>query len=480
MNQPSSNTAPKRQGIFSKIRSMDLTTGNLFFKLVLFALPMALTTILQLLYTTVDLVSVHYWGGGENSASAISGNGALINLIVVMFSGISVGANVAIGNAVGAKRRDHAQKVLHTSMIFGLITGIVVGLFGFFCTPFFLKLIDVEPAYLEEATQYMRIYFVGMPVLMVFNYAAQVHRAIGDSSTPFFALLLSGLLNVLFDFLFVYVWRLNVAGVAWATVISEATSAFLLILSLFLHKKAFVHLEWKQFKIDPSSLGEIVKLGLPAGLQCFFFALPNTFIQAALYDIGTGNVPLQNGAIAANNINNFNYAFIEAFASATMAFTAQNFGAKKKENIRKVLTYGLIWVAILEALYSLLIAFAYQPLLSLFVDGDNTAAIMAGRDRLWIVGFTYILDGIMDVTSGSMKGMRHPLAPAIITALTCTVFRILMIEGVILRVEEMRTVLWLYSVYPFSWILAVIADSVCLPCIFKKEAKKMEMENSAN
>ncbi len=455
---------------------MDLTKGNLFWKLGLFALPMALTTILQLLYTTVDLISVHLWGGGETSASAISGNGALINLIVVMFSGMAVGANVAIGIAVGAKKQEHAQKVLHTSLIFALICGIVVGIFGFSCTPLFLELINIEPLYMEEATQYMRIYFIGLPLLMLFNYSAQIHRAIGDSSTPFLALVISGLVNVLFDFIFVYALKWNVRGVAWATVISEAVSALFLLVSFFLHKKAFVHLEWKSFKIDKDSLVEIVKLGLPAGLQGFFFALPNTFIQSALYQIGADNISLQNGAIAANNINNYNYAFIEALSSATMAFTAQNYGAKNKKNIKEVFHYGLIWTMMAEVLYSLLILFAYQPLLSLFVDGDNMEAIMAGRDRLWIVGLTYFLDGFMDVSSGSMKGMRHPLAPAIVTALTCTVFRIAMIEGLVLQIESMRTLLWLYSVYPFSWILAVIADFICLPILRKKEFKKLDRE----
>lgn len=222
-------------------------------------------------------------------------------------------------------------------------------------------------------------------------------------------------------------------------------------------------------KFDKDALGEILRLGLPSGFQGFFFALPNTFVQSALYAIGANNVALQNGAIAANNINNFNYAFIEAISSSTMAIVAQNFGAGKKENIRKALRYGLCWGALYCALYSLLILFAYRPLLSLFVDADNEAAIEAGKTRLYLVGFTYFLDMGMDVSSGVMKGIRHPLVPALITGITCTLFRIAMIQGVILPIPEMRSVLWLYSVYPLSWILACLGDAIFLPLLFRRE-----------
>lgn len=463
----------KKKNFIEKIRSMNLTEGNLFWKLGLFALPMALTTILQLLYTTVDLMTVHI-GESENAAAAISGNSALINLIVVMFNSMAIGANVAIGNALGAKNLTHAKKVLNTSILFSIICGLGVGLFGYLLTPFFLDLIQIEPMYLEDATTYMCIYFIGLPFLMVYNYGAQIHRSMGDSSSPFFILLVSGLINVGFDCLFVFACHFGVAGVAWATVISEGVSAILIVLSLIFSKGAPIRLDFKHFKWDHSCLAEIIRLGLPAGLQGFFFALPNTFIQAALYNIGAGNIPLQNGAIAANNINNYNYAFIEAFSSATMAIIAQNYGAKKKENIIKTIKYGFIWVTLYSALYALIIAVAYRPLLSLFVDYDNDIAIEAGKQRLWLVGFTYVLDAYMDVASSGMKGVRHTLTPAIITAITCTVFRIVFIECCVLRIPEMRTVLWLYSAYPISWVLACIADGICLPIIYKKAFKQIE------
>ncbi|HBS02442.1 MAG TPA: hypothetical protein DEA63_01035 [Firmicutes bacterium] len=453
------------------IKEMDLTTGNLFLKIGVFALPMAFTSVLQLLYTTVDLISVHFWGGGQSSAGAISANGALINLIVVVFTSLSLGANVAIGNAKGAGNREHAQKVMHTSLIFSLITGIVIGLAGFFSARSLLLLIKTEEAYLDSATLYMQIYFVGLPLLMIYNYGAQIHRAVGNSATPFVSLLLAGLLNVLFDFVFVYFARLDVAGVAWATVISEGVSALLVVLPLFLKNSGYLHCSFKQMRIDRESLVEIVKLGLPAGMQGFFFALPNTFIQSALYTIAKdmpNSVDVEDGAIAANSINNYCYAFVEAISAACLAVTAQNYGAKNRGNILKAFWYSQVWNLIFNFCYSMLILLAHDALLSLFVDSDNAVSLQAGWERLMIVGFTYTLDGIMDVCSSSMRGVRHSTTPMWITMATCCIFRIVMIETVILRVDYFKTVFWLYSVYPFSWFLADIADLASLSIIFKK------------
>ncbi len=466
---------------FAKAKEMDLTSGNLFLKIGLFALPMALTSIMQLLYTTIDLISVHFWGNGQSSASAISATGSLINLIVVVFTSLSLGANVAIGNAKGAGDREHAQKVLHTALIFALVVGIVLGVAGFFASHSLLILIKTEEAYLDNATTYMQIYFVGLPLLMIYNYGAQMHRAVGNSMTPFAALFIAGLLNVFFDFIFVYYAHLDVAGVAWATVISQGVSAVLVIVPLFLKSSGYLHCRLQDFKIDRESLIEVVKLGLPAGLQGFFFALPNTFIQSALYTIAKdmpNSLDVEDGAIAANSINNYCYACVEAISAACLAVTAQNFGARNKKNILKAFWYAQAWNLIFNVFYSLLILLAHNQLLSLFVDSDNEISLQAGWERLMIVGFTYIFDGFMDISSSAMRGVRHSTAPMWVTMITCSFFRIAMIETVILRVDFFKSVFWLYSVYPFSWILADIGDGTCLILIFKKEFKKIDEEKA--
>lgn len=464
----------------SVTRKMDFAGGNLFLKIGFFAIPMAFATVFQLLYSTVDLVTVHYFGGGQSSASAISANGSLINLIVVMFSAMAIGANVAIGNALGANRQEDAEKTLHTSFLFALATGVCVGAIGYFVTPYLLKLIQTHADYMENATTYMRVYFIGLPFLMVFNYGSQMHRAIGDSLTPFVILAISGLVNVVFDLIFVIVFGMDVFGVSLATVISEAISAILVVSSFAFRKKMWIRFSFKKLRIDGRALMEIIRLGVPAGLQGFFFALPNTFIQSALYQIAGDNVDLLDGAIAANSLNNYCYAFVEAISASCMAFTAYNYGARNKELIKKAFWYSLIWMAIWNAVYALLILFAYHPLLSLFVDADNEASIEAGKTRLWIVGLTYFLDGAMDVCASSMKGVRQTKQPMWITLLTCTVSRIVLIYAVVLRIPYFSTVLWLYSLYPISWVLAVIADAIILPLIWKKTFRKIDEENKAS
>jgi len=445
---------------------MDLTSGNLFKKMGLFALPVFLATVFQLLYSTVDLITVHFLGGGENSMAAVAANGALINLVIVVFSNMSLGSNVSLGNAKGANDPEKADRILHTSALFALISGIVVGVVGFFASRPLLELMGTSDHLIDLASQYLKIYFVGLPFLMVYNYLAQIFRSMGDGVTPFLALFVAGVTNVAFDILFVAAFDWDVAGVAWATVISEFISGLILLLVLIFKKGSYVHFSFKRLRISKDALADIIIIGLPAGLQGFFFALPNVFIQAKLYTVDPGNEALENGAIASSNIENYIYAGIEAITAACLSFTAQNFGAKNKENIRKTFKYALIWVFIFSAVADIVILLAYRPLLSLYVDGE--AAIAAGRDRLFVVGLTYALDGVMGISSGSLRGCRKSIFPMVSTLLGCTVLRILLLETAF-NLEYFHTVYWLYSVFPISWIITSAANLIC----WKIEEKKI-------
>ena len=318
------------KSIRNLFKSRDMTTGNLFAKIILLAIPAMLATMAQLLYTTIDLATVSA-GDGAESMGAIASNTALINLIIVVFTGTSLGANVIL--------KEKASNVLNSSMLFALISGIFVGVLGFFISDNLLELMGTEEHYFAKAALYLRIYFCGLPFLMLFNYAAQLLRAQGDSRSPFLALVISGLVNVGFDFLFVFPMHMGVAGVALATIIAEAISALICILFLIFSKKNYVNLSLKKLKIH-SELLEVLKIGLPAGLQGFFFSLPNVFIQSSLYTIDPGNVNLENGATASGNVEGYFYAICDAIAVSTMTFIAANIGAKKKENIKKCAFYG--------------------------------------------------------------------------------------------------------------------------------------------
>ena len=454
----------------------DMTNGNLLGKIALFSLPLFLTTIMQLLYSTIDLISVQLWGGGDTSMGAIAANGSLINLIIIVFNNMALGSNVAIANAKGAGDKERASRVLHTATLFSLFSGLVVGLIGFFLSDNLLLMMGTESEYIPLATQYLQIYFLGLPALMVYNYAARNMNAMGDSQTPFLILAVSGLVNVAFDFAFVYFWHLDVVGVAVATVISESVSAILALIFLFVRKSNYVRLSWKKLRISGDSLLEIIRIGLPAGLQGFFFALPNVFVQAKLYTVEPGNLDLSNGAIASGQVESYIFAGIQAISSACLAFTAANHGALKKENIKKVWLYSMLLVLIYTAVADILIATLYRQVLHLFVSSD--AAVEYGRQRLFVLGFTYVLDGAMDILASSLRGMKKSTYPMIVTFLFCTILRIVFLET-LFNLEFFHTVAWLYAVFPISWVFSILANGAGLVYYAPKVFRQIDAEKAA-
>ena len=456
--------------LFNKNRTpRDMTSGNLFFKLIIFAIPMMLTTVMQLLYVTIDLTTVHY-GDSAESMGAIASNNPLINLIVVVFVGTSLGANVILSEAKGANNHEKAEKVLHTALLFALISGIFVGIVGFIISDDLLKLMGTEDYYFSKAALYLKIYFCGLPFLMVYNYSAQLLRAQGDSVSPFIALMISGLINVGFDCLFVFPMHMGVAGVALATIIAQAISAVICVFRLATGKNNYVNFSFKKLKPDPKVLKEILKIGLPAGLQGFFFSLPNVFIQSSLYTIDPGNVDLVNGATASGNIEGYFYAGIDAVSVSTMTFIAANVGAKNKENIKKCILYGLTWGAIFCGLVALVVAFLHRPLLSLFVDKEES--IQAGFTRLSILGYFYLLNFTMNISASILRGLKHSTYPMLTTLLTCSVLRIVLILTVF-PLETFHTVFWLYALFPITWVIATTSNLIAILVLLPKDLRRV-------
>ena len=449
----------------------DMTTGNIFIKIILFAIPAMLTTMMQLLYTTIDLTTVHY-GDSAESMGAIASNTALINLIIVVFTGVSLGANVVLSEAKGAGDKEKANKVLHSSIIFALITGFFVGVLGFFISDNLLKLMGTEAHYFAKAALYLKIYFCGLPFLMIYNYAAQLLRAQGDSVSPFVALFIAGVINVGFDCLFVFPMHMGVAGVALATIIAEAVSAVICVIVLFKGKRNYVSLKLKEFRIDGPVLLEVLKIGLPAGLQGFFFSLPNVFIQSSLYTIDPGNVNLENGATASGNIEGYFFAICDAIAVSTMTYIAANTGAKKKENIKKSILFGLAWGAIFCLIIAIITLLLHKPLLSLFVD--NQESIDAGYTRLALMAYLYFFDFTMAFTAAVLRGMKRSTYPMITTLVCCTGLRILLILTVFNNVEMFHTVFWLYALFPITWVIATICNVIAIFITLPKDLKKID------
>lgn len=453
-------------------KQLDMTSGNLFTKLLFFAIPAMLTTMMQLFYVTIDLTTVHY-GDSAESMGAIASNNALINLIVIVFAGVSLGANVILSEAKGANNKEKAEKILHTSFIFAIFSGFLVGILGFFISDDLLKLMGTEEHYFAKAALYLKIYFCGLPFLMVFNYTAQLLRAQGDSNSPFLALFIAGLVNIGTDCLFVFPLHMGVAGVALATIIAEAISSFICTMVLIKGKHNYVNLSFKKLKIDVPSVAELLKIGLPAGLQGFFFSLPNVFIQASLYTIDPGNVHLENGANASSNLEGYIHASCDAVATATMTFIAANLGAKNKENIKKIILYGLIWGSIFCAVDALIVLILHNQLLGLFVD--NEEAIAAGYTRLSLIGYLYIIDFTMLFTASILRGLKRSTYPMITTLVCCSALRIALILTVF-KLDYFHTVFWLYSLFPITWVLATICNTVGLLFVIPKAFKSIDQE----
>ena len=455
--------------LFSRKSQRDMTSGNLFTKMILFAIPAMLTTIMQLLYVTIDLTTVHY-GDSAESMGAIASNNALINLIVIVFAGVSLGANVLLSEAKGADDHEKAEKVLHTSLIFALFSGLFVGVLGFFISDDLLKLMGTEEHYFAKAALYLKIYFCGLPFLMIYNYTAQLLRAQGDSTSPFIALFIAGLFNIGTDCLFVFPLHMGVAGVALATIIAEAVSATICTLVLIKGKNNYVNLSFKKLKMDFKTILEVLKVGLPAGLQGFFFSLPNVFIQSSLYTIDPGNVNLENGATASGNIEGYFYALIDGVSVSTMTFIAANVGAKNVANIKKCMRNGLIWGAIFCAFVAVVTLTLHRPLLKLFVD--NKESIAAGYTRLSVLGYLYFFNFLMNISASMLRGLKRSTYPMITTLVCCTILRIVLILTVF-PLETFHTVFWLYALFPITWVIATTCNAIALLVVVPKECKKL-------
>lgn len=465
-------------------KEMDLTSGNLFLKMPLFALPMAFTTILQLLYSTVDLFTVSNFGGGSNSMSAVGSNSALINLIIVFFVSFSMGSNVLMANAKGADDKERANRILHSSLILAFLTGVLVGVIGYFISPFLLKMMNTPDSIITNATTYLKIYFIGLPFLMIYNYGSQILRALGDSKRPFYILVISGLINVIFDLIFVICFKLDVAGVAYATIFSEFVSALLIVLWLIFYKKGYVYLKFRDLKLDKQSLIGIVKIGFPSGIQGLGYYIPGVLIQSSLYALTSAVVfntqvsveEIVAGNAACSTVESYVYAFVEAFATASTSFVSQNYGANKKENIKKILWYSLFWSEVFCVICALLCFLLSDPILKIFItdgEGINTSnALLVGKERMYLLVFTYGIDAIMDVSSFYLRGLNHSTSPSVVTICTCIGIRLFFIY-VLFPIETYHTLMWLLIIYPISW---AIASLILLPmCIIiqNKEVNRM-------
>ncbi len=436
-----------------------MCTGSLPKKILLFSLPLMATGVLQLIFNAADIIVVGKYVG-SHALAAVGSNGPVINLIVNLFMGISIGGSAVIAQHYGAGQYEDVSEATHTSMLLGLISGFVVMVIGLLATPTILRWMATPEEVLPLAVLYLRIYFLGMPGCMLYNFGAAVLRGVGDTRRPLLFLTFAGIVNVALNLLLVIRFNLSVAGVGIATVVSQYISAGL-VLWCMLHTDGCYHINPKRLALHREKLVRILKIGVPAGMQGAIFSISNVLIQSSVNSFGS---TVMAGNAAASNIEGFVFTCSNSVAPASRTFTSQDRGARQCRGVRGIALWCLLLGALIGELTGLLAYRFGQPLLS-FYD-DDAAVIAMGLVRLGLVGATYGLDAIMDVFAGVIRGLGRSVLPMVVTLIGACGFRVLWVYTVFAVYRELRV---LYLSYPISWILTSLVHLVCY-FIVKRQA----------
>ncbi|MDD6279360.1 MAG: MATE family efflux transporter [Oscillospiraceae bacterium] len=444
----------------------DMCEGPLLKKIIFYTIPIILTGVLQLLFNAADLVVVGRYRGSI-SVGAIGATGSLINLIVNLFIGLSVGAGVTVAHALGAGHSRDVSKIVHTALPTAFISGIILTIVGVAGADTFLRLMDTPDNAIVLSTTYMRIYFCGITASMIYNFGSAILRAAGDTRRPLYYLTAAGVINVILNVFFVRVFSMDVDGVALATVISQLISAILVVRSLMKRDDA-CRFRFSEMKIHSRQLMQIIRIGIPAGIQGSLFAISNVLIQSSLNSFGS---VVMSGNAAAQNIEGFVYTSMNSFHQTALNFTGQNYGAKKYDRIGKIMRISLSSVFITGIVLGLTAYLFARPLLGIYIT-DSDEAIGYGIVRITYICIPYFLCGLMDVTTGLIRGMGLSLAPTIITVLGVCGMRILWIYTVF-PIERYHSPESLYISYTISWSLTFIAELIVFLYIYRKRRKSL-------
>ncbi len=439
----------------------DMLSGSLWDKILMFALPLAASSMLQQLFNSADVAVVGKFTG-KQALAAVGSNGPVINLLVNFFVGISVGTNVVIARYIGSGNEKRANSAAHTAVLVSVICGFVIMALGLLVSPLILELIGTPDDFIDLAVLYLRIYFCGMPFMMLYNFCSAIFRSKGDTKKPLIYLFVSGIVNVILNLIFVIVFKMGVAGVAIATVISNMISSVLMLRSLTKEEGA-IKITLKNLKIDKRNLSEIIRVGMPAGIQGMVFSISNVCVLSGLNLLGTDVV---SASSAAQNYENLIYFMSNSFAQATVTFVSQNYGAGNLKRCKRAVLIGMgLSVAASAAMFAVFIVFR-TPLLGIYTDDKEIIRIAS--QRLAVVGGTHFMCGIMDNLSCCMRGLGYSLEPALISMAGACGLRVLWIYTVFKKVQ---TFAMLVAVYPISWFATALVLGIV--CIYKfKVAEK--------
>lgn len=444
--------------------AMDMCEGPILKKMLLFALPLMASSLLQLLFNAADIIVVGRFAG-DNSLAAVGSTTSIINLLVNLFMGLSVGANVLVARFFGGKRENDLSATVHTAMTISIISGIVLTIIGISGARVILTLMQTPENVLGLAVVYLRTYFLGMTAMMIYNFGAAILRAVGDTKRPLYFLMIAGVVNVSFNLLFVIVFKWGVFGVGLATTISQVVSATFVVRCL-LKEQSGIRLQLKKLWIHKDILMKILQIGLPAGFQGILFSLSNVFIQSSVNSFGATVVA---GNSAAANIEGFIYVSTNAFHQAAVSFTSQNYGAKKYDRINRIMFVAQGCTIVMGTIFGVGAVLMGPVLLTLYTT--SAAVVEAGMLRLRMIGATYALCGVMDTMVGSLRGMGYSVVPMIFSLLGACATRILWLATVF-QIDAFHTIETVYIIYPISWIITSIAHIITFIIVRKKIEKR--------
>lgn len=427
---------------------IDMCNGPILSKMLMFAIPLMCSSMLQMLFNAADTVVVGRFAG-DNSLAAVGSNASLIGLITNLFLGLSIGANVLAARFYGAKREKELSETVHTAILLSFYSGIVLTIVGCFGAKQILIWMQSPKEVIGLATLYLRIYFLGMTATMLYNFGSAILRAVGDTQRPLYYLLGAGVINVILNLIFVIGLKMDVAGVALATVISQCISAFLVIRCL-MKEEGGIRLIPKNLHIHRDKFIGILKIGLPAGVQGIIFSLSNVVIQSSINSFGAVTVA---GNSAAANLESFVYFAMNAFHQATISFTGQNMGAGNYKRIDRIVLTGEICVVIVGAVLGNLLFLAGEPLLGIYTSSKKVIA--AGMVRLGVIAVTYALCGMMDVMVGALRGIGYSIMPMLVSLFGVCGLRMLWL-ATIFQIPEYHSARMVYVSYPVTWTLTFV------------------------
>jgi putative MATE family efflux protein len=422
----------------------DMCSGPLFGKIVIFALPIMAMNILQLLFNAADMIVVGRFAG-SGALAAVGATGSIINLIVNLFMGLSVGTSVVVAQEYGADRPDAVSRAVHTSIVISAIGGLMVMAAGLvLCEPL-LAMMGTPADIIDLSALYLRIYFLGVPASMIYNFSAGILRAVGDSRRPMYYLIVAGILNVCLNLFFVIVLQMSVDGVAWATIISQYLSMALILICL-LRSEGAIRLIPRQLRIDRHKLGQIIRIGLPAGAQNLLFSISNVLIQSAINSFGSTMVAASS---ASANIEGFVGTTMNAYYNAAITFTGQNMGARKYERIDTIAKVCTVLIFITWILMGGVVLIFSGQLLAFYTT--DPAVVELGMMRMRIMMLFYFTAGMMNVYPGLSRGMGYSVLPMISTLVGACLMRIVWLVTLFAWFPTMTV---LFSCYPVTWALA--------------------------